>query len=456
MENISARQFSYRNTQLLLNFCLSLFVLFAGFTAGKAQCNTNIGIYYWGGSLHGVDSSNIVPTAKKLADSLNVNTIRFTLACNDDEVYRGTSKCLAGSSLTKLAQRADFNSILTDPQFSTVIITAYDWYSFGDCATTNFLDTSFYTVSNTKAIEQEYTDLANYLKTFPKKKFIIGTWEADNQIYCGAAYSDPGCAAAPQNIAGYTKWIKAKIAGISAAGAPNVKSAIEFCNIHSLEAAGKPDVLDTIIPYINPDYFTYSSYESINISPLQTDNDITFIRKKLAKFGKDSTALLIGEMGFSANNYTGGDTAAANRLQGIITVLKARNIPIGIVWTLLDANSFCAYDTMQNLTAVGMVVKSNACKNPTSEYNIQNQASQVSIYPNPSNGQFTLKFHPEYPGNYSIEVRNELGQLCYSESMKNLTSIYEKGISLQSFGSGVYFVKVCSDKETITKKVVLY
>ncbi|HSY75421.1 MAG TPA: hypothetical protein VK890_01115, partial [Bacteroidia bacterium] len=220
-------------------FCtfLSLIVSIIPFNNSTAQCSTNIGIYYWGGNLHGVDSSLIIPTAKKLADSLNVNTIRITLACNDDEVYRNTGKCINGFSLTKLAQRADFNSIIADPQFTTVLITAYDWTSFGDCSTTNFIDTSFYSVAHTNAIEQEYTDLANYLKTFTKKTFIIGTWESDNQIYCGAAYSDPTCPAAPQNIAGYTKWIKAKIAGLNAAGAPNVKTAIEFCNIHSLEAA---------------------------------------------------------------------------------------------------------------------------------------------------------------------------------------------------------------------------
>ncbi|HWY98859.1 MAG TPA: T9SS type A sorting domain-containing protein [Bacteroidia bacterium] len=456
MNKFQRVSFSFRKMPGAFMAFASVFMSIIPFNNTNAQCNTNIGIYYWGGNLHGIDSSSIIPTAKKLADSLNVNTIRITLACNDDAVYRNTGKCINGSSLTKLAQRADFNSIITDPQFTTVIITAYDWTSFGDCSTTNFIDTSFYTVAHTNAIEQEYTDLANYLKTFSKKTFIVGTWESDNQIYCGAAYSDPTCPAAPQNIAGYTKWIKAKIAGLNAAGAPNVKTAIEFCNIHSLEAAGKPDVIDTIVPHISPDYFLYSSYESINISPQQTDNDITFIRKKLAKFGKDSTALLIGEMGFGANNYSGGDTAAANRLQGIITVLKKRNIPIGITWVLLDANNFCAYDTMQNITAIGKVVKANACKNPTGLYNLSGNISQISISPNPANGQLKLSFTAANTDNYTIEICNELGQLFYSETLKNFTGNYEKVLSLQSFNSGVYFIKINSDKETITKKLVLY
>ena len=315
---------------------------------------------------------------------------------------------------------------------------------------------SFYTPANTAAIEKEYTHFANYLKTFPTKKFIIGTWEADNQIYCGAAYSDPGCTQAPQNIAGYTKWINAKINGLNAAGASNVKTAIEFCNIHSLEAAGKPDVLDTIIPHISPDYFTYSSYESINIGPTQTDSDITFIRKKLAKFGKDSSALLIGEMGFGAQNYSGGDTAAANRLAAIIKVLKARNIPIGIVWTLLDTpNNFCAYDSMQNITAVGQVVKSNACINPTEVNTITSVEIQCTLSPNPCSGQFRLNFVAPNIDDYTLEICNELGQLCYASLFKNFSGSYSNMISLNNFSKGIYLVKLQGTKEMVTKKLIV-
>src|ERR1035438_2941065 len=148
-----------------------------------AQCPTNVGVYYWGGQLNGVDTAHIIPAARQLADSLGVNTIRITLACNDDAVYKNGGACLTGMNLTALAQRADFNSIITDPQFSTVIITAYDWASFGDCATTNFLDSTFYTPQNTTAIETEFSELANYLSQFTSKEFIITNWEGDNRVY---------------------------------------------------------------------------------------------------------------------------------------------------------------------------------------------------------------------------------------------------------------------------------
>jgi hypothetical protein len=431
--------------RLFLSF--SALFIFSAFSAtySYSQC-ADVGIYYWGGSLKTADSSTIIPAAKILADSLNGNTIRFTLACNDDEVYRGTSNCLTGYNLTALASRADFNSLITDPRFSTVIITAYDWASFSDCSTTNFLDTAFYTPANTLAIENEFTDFANYLKTFSTKKFIITNWEADNQCYCGSAYYDPNCPSAPENIAGFTKWMNARASGIKAAAASNVKIGIEFCNIHSLEAAGKPDIIDTVIPYIYSDYYLYSSYESINISPEQTASDIVFIRKKLAGFGKDSNALLFGEMGFGALDW-GSDSAAADRLQQIVNVVNKYNIPTAIVWTLIDTpTDFGAYDSNGIITDIGTVVMESVCN--TAAVNIvKENGFELSIMPNPNNGIFAiqmesekLKVESEKP---QIEIYNVLGEKVinnYQLVISNPTTI-----NLSNLPDGIYFCRIVTE-----------
>src|ERR1035438_10354970 len=112
----------FRTSFLILSFLIT--------KISFSQCNTNLGVYYWGGQLNGVDTSVIIPTAKKLADSLGVNTIRIAMVSNDDAVYKNGGPCLTGMNLTALAMRPDFNAIITDPKFSTVIITAYDWTSF--------------------------------------------------------------------------------------------------------------------------------------------------------------------------------------------------------------------------------------------------------------------------------------------------------------------------------------
>lgn len=348
---------------VLQGFVMTLAIIFseAFYEGGMAQCPSQIGAYYWGGLLNGVPTNQIIPTAKGLADALNVNTIRISLASNSDIQYFGGSTCILSSNLTELASRADFNAIITDPQFSTVIITAYDWTSFGDCATHNYLDTAFFTPANTAAVEQEFTDFANYLGQFTNKTFIISNWEGDNAVYCGAAYYYPDCATAPKNILGFKKWMDARAAGIRASSATNVKVGIEFCNVHSLEGLGKPSVLNNVVPTVDADYFLYSSYESINVSAAQFATDIDYIRDKLYSYGKDTTKLLIGEMGYDKVSW-GGPSAAAVKLQEIINVVKQKSIPYAITWVLIDTPyNFGLYDDNSALTPCGQVIKDNVC-----------------------------------------------------------------------------------------------
>ncbi len=428
------------NFQKYLKQGFIFFIVVFSSCAAFAQCPTSFGIYYWGGQLNGVDSAHIIPTAKKLADSLGVGTIRIALISNDDQVYKKGGPCLTGMNLTALASRPDFNAIITDPQFSTVIITAYDWTSFGDCNTQNFLDSTFYTPSNTAAIELEYTNLANYLKQYTSKKFIISNWEGDNAVYCGAAYYYPNCATAPAGLVGFRKWMMARAAGINAAGAANVKVGIEFCNIHSLETAGKPSVLDNVIPSVYSDYYLYSSYESINVSAVQMSKDIDFIRNKLAGFGKDSSMLMIGEMGFGRSNW--GNTAAPDSLQGIINVVKQKRIPYAIAWVLIDSpTNFGAFDSTQVITSLGTIIKNSACQTAPTGIESFKKPISMQLAPNPGKENVELLFSEPLDQEALIEIRNISGQLVYTESLKGAGQ-QSRLLTFKNYSSGMYFVRV--------------
>lgn len=417
-----------------------------------AQC-TDLGIYYWGGQLNGVDTSVIIPTAHGLATNLGVKTIRISLVSNDDAVYKNGGPCLLGMNLTALASRPDFNAIITDPQFSTVIITAYDWTTFADCNTQNFLDSTFYTPTNTTAIESEYTNLANYLKQFSSKKFIIANWEGDNACYCGSAYYTPNCASAPANLVGFKKWMIARAAGINAANASNVKVGIEFCNIHSLENLGKPSVLNNIIPNVYADYYLYSSYESINISANQMRSDIGFIRTKLASFGKDSSALLIGEMGFGATDW-GSAQRAADSLQGIINVVKQKQIPYAIIWVLIDTPSnFGMYDATGVITPNGTALVNSLCT--TSAIKQNETSSGIFISPNPSQGALQINMNGIKNGSYNLELINSLGQIVFSESCF-LTEQEIKKIDLRKIEAGSYFLRMSGKDLLLTQKLIVH
>ncbi|MDE2311816.1 MAG: hypothetical protein KGJ93_01860 [Patescibacteria group bacterium] len=316
---------------------------------------TQVGPYFWGGQIAGINPADMLGEGQKLADNLGTGLIRITLAPNDDMTYLSGADCLGNDSLKSLAARPDFQQILADPQFTTVIITAYDEISFSNCQDKNYMDPAFFSAPTFTQISKEYTDLAKYLSQF-NKTFIIDNWEGDNDLYCGNAYgaTADNCPDAAKRLSAYVMWTKARIAGIRAAGANNVKSAVEFNNIHSLENQGLPTVLNDVVPRVNADYYSYSSYESINVSPAQTAADIDFIRDKLSAAGKDPSSLFLGEVGFDTNFL--GQADAAARLRDIVNIAQQKSIPYLVVWNLIDNPSFGVYDNNGQLTPYGDVL----------------------------------------------------------------------------------------------------
>lgn len=320
----------------------------------EENIDDKVGVYFWAGSVTG--GENLVDSGKALLNDIGVSNVRILMSPRSDIDY-GNGDCIQNFSLKNLASRQDFQAILADPQFKTIMITAYDGVSFSDCSTKNYLDLSFYTPANTQKIEQEYANFARYLASFGDKTFIISNWEGDNDIYCGAAYgaTAQSCPSSVQDMAGFKKWIDVRTAGIRSAGAGNISSAIEFNIVRNLKDRDLPSVLYDVIPTVDVDYFSYSSYESINTlyggddgSQLRTD--VGVIRSVLSSAGKNPGNLIIGEYGFDQ----GSREEIKNKLAIITQTISELGIKYAFVWNLLDAGgSFGLYNTTAVLTSAG-------------------------------------------------------------------------------------------------------
>ncbi len=74
----------------------------------------------------------------------------------------------------------------------------------------------------------------------------------------------------------------------------------------------------------------------------------------------------------------------------------------------------------------------------------------ISLYPNPSTGQFTLELPTT--GTYQVEVFNTLGQVVYSSSVTNAT---KHTIHIGNAFVGVYNVRVRNEKSSMNQIVIM-
>lgn len=86
---------------------------------------------------------------------------------------------------------------------------------------------------------------------------------------------------------------------------------------------------------------------------------------------------------------------------------------------------------------------SNTIFNCTSNINEYNTSKEILVFPNPTSGKFIVKSK----GIGKIEVFNIKGTQIYFGK--------EKEIDLSQESNGIYFIKVITDKQTITKKLII-
>ncbi len=78
-----------------------------------------------------------------------------------------------------------------------------------------------------------------------------------------------------------------------------------------------------------------------------------------------------------------------------------------------------------------------------------NAANMLNIYPNPSNGLYTVNMNTA--AKTTVEVYNVIGEVVFSTQLINNTAL----VDLTNYSAGVYSMKVISENTTIVKQIVL-
>lgn len=85
-------------------------------------------------------------------------------------------------------------------------------------------------------------------------------------------------------------------------------------------------------------------------------------------------------------------------------------------------------------------------------------ARKLAVYPNPSNGEFTIAF-PSNPNsldnNVKIDVYDIQGRLVYANNFVNNNSMFKETIALDNAKAGIYMVNISEGNRTTSHKLII-
>jgi len=111
-----------------------------------------------------------------------------------------------------------------------------------------------------------------------------------------------------------------------------------------------------------------------------------------------------------------------------------------------------------------MSINYNASKSNTGNFTFTNTGiasagstpDQLSIFPNPSTGVFTLSLNTANGSKHlTVSVVNTLGQVVSMDHYTQIPAAYTKQLDLSALAKGVYFIKMSTDNTTLYNKVVI-
>ncbi len=114
-------------------------------------------------------------------------------------------------------------------------------------------------------------------------------------------------------------------------------------------------------------------------------------------------------------------------------------------------------DAVINNAPYNKLLTSNGCTPVvTTGLNELTNNYELTVFPNPTEGNFTLSFNGVEKSNYVIEMRNALGQSVYKEEVKDFMGAYSKVLSLEKYGKGIYTVSIYNNKSQAVQKLIVY
>lgn len=141
-------------------------------------------------------------------------------------------------------------------------------------------------------------------------------------------------------------------------------------------------------------------------------------------------------------NITGADLTNNNSTEFIIGERTG-----GITYLHIDSNAF---DSIPFLNT-----PCDTTSDTTSVWEIQSKNSSFGIYPNPNNGNFTVKLFKSYNGEGMLSILDLSGKEVMIQNLNLNANKFEIPVYSQNLKQGVYIVQIILEGETLRSRLVI-
>lgn len=81
------------------------------------------------------------------------------------------------------------------------------------------------------------------------------------------------------------------------------------------------------------------------------------------------------------------------------------------------------------------------------------EPEDLSIYPNPNNGEFTVQFTLKKAKTVSLEVYDILGNLLLKETVEGVGGTFQKTVDMRTAAPGYYLLMIRHGEDTVVKRI---
>jgi hypothetical protein len=81
--------------------------------------------------------------------------------------------------------------------------------------------------------------------------------------------------------------------------------------------------------------------------------------------------------------------------------------------------------------------------------------ANLDVYPNPSRGEFRISFDLESRQYVYLSITNYLGEIVFTEELKEHEGLYNKTIGLGNKANGIYMLNIRTNNQNINQKIVI-